>query len=109
MLWNEKYVQLYQFFQLHPIRANGFPIPAIYGQLYPIFQFLIVLLANWIRRGDPHGKRCGNNDYNKDEDNSPKTLNDKNVPFFLLKIFFGIICLGVCALILVSNKTIEIS
>ena len=61
-------------------------------------------MANWIRTGDPHGfnkgrsskfregsrvwqspeegqrtywpKHCGNN--NKDEDNSPKTLNDKN-------------------------------
>ena len=61
-------------------------------------------MANWIRTGDPRGfnkgrsskfregcrvqqapeegrgtyrpKRCGNN--NKDEDNSPKTLNDKN-------------------------------
>ena len=61
-------------------------------------------MANRIRTGDPHGfnkgrsskfhvgsrvrqtpeegrrtyrpKRCGNN--NKDEDNSPKTLNDKN-------------------------------
>ena len=53
-------------------------------------------MANWIRTGDPRGfdkgsrvrqtpeegrriyrpKHCGNN--NKDEDNSPKTLNDKN-------------------------------
>ena len=65
---------------------------------------LWVLLANGIRTGDPRGfdggrsskfhvgsrvrqtvekgrrtyrpKRCGNN--NKDEDNSPKTVNDKN-------------------------------
>ena len=55
-------------------------------------------MANWIRTGDPRGfnkgersrvwqtseegrktyrpKRCGNK--NKDEDNSPKNLNDKN-------------------------------
>ncbi len=59
-------------------------------------------MANGIRTGDPRGfnkgrcsefregsrvrqtpeegrrtKRCGNNNNNKDEDNSPKTLNDK--------------------------------
>ena len=31
-------------------------------------------------------KRCGNN--NKDEDNSPKTLNDKNYCHQFLKVFF---------------------
>ena len=63
-------------------------------------------MANGIRTGDPHGfnkgrslkfhegsqvrqtpeegqriyrpKHCGNNNNNKDEDNSPKNLNDKN-------------------------------
>ena len=63
-------------------------------------------MANGIRTGDPHGfnkhsskfrvgsrvqqtpeegrrtyrpKRCGNNNEDKDEDNSPKTLNDKKI------------------------------
>ena len=67
-------------------------------------------MANWIRTGDPRGfnkgrsskfrkgspvrqtpeeswktyrpKRCGNN--NKDEDNSLKTLNDKNIIIIII-------------------------
>ena len=65
-------------------------------------------------------KRCGNN--NKDEDNSPKTLNDKNqqassqkfkqliplfdvliirVPFFLINVFINIQPLSYCSRLLV--------
>ena len=73
-------------------------------------------MANGIRTGDPHGfnkgrsskfregsrvrqtpkesrrtyrpKRCGNN--NKDEDNSLKTLKDKNIlSYFLIDFFFS--------------------
>ena len=39
-------------------------------------------MANRIRTGD---QRCGNN--NKDEDNSPKTLNDQNSKFEYLSQF----------------------
>ena len=36
-------------------------------------------MANGIRTGDPHGFNNGRSPkFNKDEDNSPKTFNDKN-------------------------------
>ena len=34
------------FFQLHPIRADGFPFPSIYGSPYPTFQSHPVLLPS---------------------------------------------------------------
>ena len=36
-------VQLYQLFQLHPIRADGFPFPSIYGPPYLTFLSHLVL------------------------------------------------------------------
>ena len=39
-------VQLYQLFRLHPIRADGFPFPSIYGLPYPTFHFHLVLLPS---------------------------------------------------------------
>ena len=81
-------------------------------RVFGLFSSSLLLLANGIRTGDPRGlnkghsskfregsrvrqtpeegrriyrpKHCGNN--NKDEDNSPKTLNDKNnnVMFFFI-------------------------
>ena len=54
--------------------ADDFHFPSLYGPPYPTFQSPIVLLLSDEDRRTYRPKRCGN----KDKDNSPKNLNDKN-------------------------------
>ena len=74
------------YFKFFPIRIDVFPFSSIYDPPYPTFQSHRVLLPskNTWRRRTYRPKRCGNN--NKDEDNSPKTLNDKNNHYSLIRV-----------------------